>query len=196
MESKSAFRQLSERMYIFVFRSWSWRLTRGSEEQGWETESWRGTRQTWRPSVMWVHSRTHGSPPTLSSDGGQVRRTLSAKIPTRSAHVCVCARSLQSCPTLCNPVNCGPPGSPVQGTLQASILGWAANPTPYMLSFSTSTGSLKTQPWAHFFFFFFLWVQRGTLWKNVRWRDDKRLIAVYTPCELLPLWEDYILWGK
>ena len=143
------------------------------------------------------HSRTHSSPPALSSDGGQVRRTLSAKIPTSSAHVCVCARSLQSCPTLCNPVNCGAPGSPVQGTLQARILEWAANPTPYMLSFSTSTGSLKTQPWALFFlFFFFLWVRRGTLWKNVRWRDDKRLIAVYNPCELLPLWEDYILWGK
>ena len=32
------------------------------------------------------------------------------------------AKSLQSCPTLCNPVDCSPPGSSVGGTLQARIL--------------------------------------------------------------------------
>ena len=92
------------------------------------------------------HSRTQNSPPALSSDGSRVRRTLSAKILTSSACVCARARSLQSCKTLYNPMNCGPTGSLVQGTLQARILEWAANPTPYMLSFSSSTGSLKPQP--------------------------------------------------
>ena len=32
------------------------------------------------------------------------------------------AKSLQSCPTLCNPMNCSPPGSSVLWNLQARIL--------------------------------------------------------------------------
>ena len=32
------------------------------------------------------------------------------------------AKSLQSCPTLCNPIDGSPPGSPVSGILQARIL--------------------------------------------------------------------------
>ena len=34
------------------------------------------------------------------------------------------AKSLQSCPTLCDPIDGGPPGSPVPGILQARILEW------------------------------------------------------------------------
>ena len=36
------------------------------------------------------------------------------------------ARSLQSCPTLCDPVDGSPPGSPVPGILQARTLEWVA----------------------------------------------------------------------
>ena len=32
----------------------------------------------------------------------------------------------QSCPTLCNPMDCSPPGSPVPGILQARTLEWVA----------------------------------------------------------------------
>ena len=32
----------------------------------------------------------------------------------------------QSCPTLCDPMNCSPPGSSVQGILQARIMEWVA----------------------------------------------------------------------
>ena len=32
----------------------------------------------------------------------------------------------QSCPTLCDPVDCSPPGSSVHGILQARILEWVA----------------------------------------------------------------------
>ena len=35
------------------------------------------------------------------------------------------AKSLQSCPTLCNPIDSSPPGSPVPGILQARTLEWA-----------------------------------------------------------------------
>ena len=36
------------------------------------------------------------------------------------------AKSLQSCPTLWDPIDCSPPGSPVPGTLQARTLEWVA----------------------------------------------------------------------
>ena len=36
------------------------------------------------------------------------------------------AASLQSCPTLCDPIDGSPPGSPVPGILQARTLEWVA----------------------------------------------------------------------
>ena len=36
------------------------------------------------------------------------------------------AKSLQSCPTLCNPIDSSPPGSPNPGILQARTLEWVA----------------------------------------------------------------------
>ena len=36
------------------------------------------------------------------------------------------AKSLQSCPTLCDPIDGSPPGSPVPEILQARILEWVA----------------------------------------------------------------------
>ena len=40
--------------------------------------------------------------------------------------VVAAAKSLQSCSTLCNPVDGSPPGSPVPGILQARTLEWVA----------------------------------------------------------------------
>ena len=36
------------------------------------------------------------------------------------------AKSLQSCPTLCDPIDGSPPGSPFPGILQARTLEWVA----------------------------------------------------------------------
>ena len=36
------------------------------------------------------------------------------------------AKSLQSCPTLCDPIDHSPPGSPVPGILQTRTLEWVA----------------------------------------------------------------------
>ena len=36
------------------------------------------------------------------------------------------AKSLQSCPTLCDPIDGSPPGPPVPGILQARTLEWVA----------------------------------------------------------------------
>ena len=44
-----------------------------------------------------------------------------------NTNVCVCA---QSCLTLCDPVDCSPPGSSIRGVLQARILEWVAISCP------------------------------------------------------------------
>ena len=54
------------------------------------------------------------------------------------------AKSLQSCPTLCDPIDGSPPGSPVPGILQARTLEWVA------MSFSTTHSNFLAWriPWA------------------------------------------------
>ena len=43
------------------------------------------------------------------------------KVPCKIA---AAAKSLQSCPTLCDPIDCSPPGSPIPGILLARTLEW------------------------------------------------------------------------
>ena len=50
-----------------------------------------------------------------------------------------CVKVAQSCPTLCNPMDCSPPGSTVRGILQARVLEWVAIPF--------SRGSSETRDW-------------------------------------------------
>ena len=50
------------------------------------------------------------------------------------------AKSLQSCPTLCNPIDGSPSGSPVPGILQARTLEWVA------ISFSNESEKWKWSP--------------------------------------------------
>ena len=47
----------------------------------------------------------------------------------------------QLCPTLCDPIDCSPPGSSVLGILQARILEWVA--------ISFSRGSSQPRDWTH-----------------------------------------------
>ena len=44
----------------------------------------------------------------------------------RAAAAAAAARSLQSCLTLCDPIDGSPPGSPIPGILQARTLEWVA----------------------------------------------------------------------
>ena len=71
--------------------------------------------------------------------------------------LCVRAKSLQSCLTLCNPMDCSPPGSSVHGILQARILEWVAisfskgsswprNQTYVSYSFLIAYGFFTTEP--------------------------------------------------
>ena len=51
------------------------------------------------------------------------KRDASERVPGRKA---AAAAALQSCPTLCDPTDSSPPGSPVPGILQARTLEWVA----------------------------------------------------------------------
>ena len=54
-----------------------------------------------------------------------VHHTLRSVSPT-AAGAAAAAKSLQSCPTLCDPVDGSPPGSSVHGIFQARVLEWGA----------------------------------------------------------------------
>ena len=55
---------------------------------------------------------------------------------------CLLSKLLQSCPTLCDPTDCSPPGSPVHGILQARILVWVAMLPPGDLDPGIESASL------------------------------------------------------
>ena len=61
-------------------------------------------------------------------------------------YICIymymCAQSFQSCPTLCDPVDHGPPGSSVHGILQTRILEWIA------ISFSSNKVWSEWSEWS------------------------------------------------
>ena len=65
--------------------------------------------------------------PTQELNGGLLHRkwgSLPAELPEKSIHIAAAAaaKSLQSRPTLCDPIDGSPPGSPVPGVLQARTL--------------------------------------------------------------------------
>jgi len=57
------------------------------------------------------------------------------------------AKSLQSCPTLCDPIDGSPPGSPVPGVLQAGTLEWVAISFSNAWKWSCSVVQLLATPW-------------------------------------------------
>ena len=56
------------------------------------------------------------------------------------------AKSFQSCPTLCDPIDGSPPGSPVPGILQARTLEWVAISFSNARKWSRSVVSDSSQP--------------------------------------------------
>ena len=55
-----------------------------------------------------------------------LKSPASAEMFFTSAAAAAAAKSLQPCPTLCDPIDGSPPGSPVPGILQARTLEWVA----------------------------------------------------------------------
>ena len=62
------------------------------------------------------------------------------------------AKSLQSCPSLCDPIDGSPPGSPVPGILQARTLEWVAISFP-----SAWEWKVKVKLLSHFLLLATLW---------------------------------------
>ena len=60
----------------------------------------------------------------MGRDREEAERTRQKKCKTSTA--AAAAKSLASCPTLCDPRDGSPPGSPVPGILQARTLEWVA----------------------------------------------------------------------
>ena len=77
-----------------------------------------------------VHQPRSSPIPMSSSGQGRISdpNSLQVKIiqVKAAAAAAAAAKSLQSCPTLCDPVDGIPPGSPVPGILQARTLEWVA----------------------------------------------------------------------
>ena len=82
------------------------------------------------PEVTTAQFRLHES--SKRGPGGRSRHCMgvwgcfisSLSLPPSAA--AAAAKSLQSCPTLCDPMDCSPPGSAVSGILQARTLEWVA----------------------------------------------------------------------
>ena len=70
----------------------------------------------------WLVNALNCSSP--SHQGGPLRISLWEGSPAAAA--AAAAKSLQSCPTLCDPIDSSPPGSPIPGILQARTLEWVA----------------------------------------------------------------------
>ena len=69
----------------------------------------------------------------LPSQGSALRAVMTSPgaVYLRDPQVCLCmwAKSIQLCPTLCDPIDGSPAGPSVHGTLQARILEWVAVPS-------------------------------------------------------------------
>ena len=67
------------------------------------------------------HRALHG----INKQRTKFPANYSCLLKTSHLRVCMCSVA-QSCPTLCDPVDCSPPGSPVHGIVHARILEWIA----------------------------------------------------------------------
>ena len=108
-----------------------------------------GTQKTKKPTCFEPFTCTQLSPETSRPSTLAVCRLLntpgqlfSGEAPSAGSLgrelglLCMCA---QSCPTPCNPMDCSPPGSSVQGIFQARILQWVA------ISFSRRSSQPRDQ---------------------------------------------------
>ena len=81
------------------------------------------------------------------------------------------SEAAQSCPTLCNPMDCSLPGSSVHGIFQAIILEWIA------ISFSRGSSQPRAQTWVSRIVDrpFTVWATRGVWWTSLINKDAKIL---------------------
>ena len=89
----------------------------------------------------------------------------------------------QSCPTLCNPMDCSLPGSSVHGIFQARILEWVA--------ISFSRGSSRPWDWTQVFCIagrrFTIWATRACIISNLYRNFQMKMIGLLISCP----WQEF-----
>ena len=78
----------------------------------------------WLMSVQWQHDDSYINVVVLL--GPHNRSYCFNVVHWKKVAAAAAAKLLQSCPTLCDPIDGSPPGSPVSGILQARTLEWVA----------------------------------------------------------------------
>ena len=80
---------------------------------------------------------------------GTIRKGEQDSIPSPWTAAAAAAKSLQSCPNLCNPIDSSAPGSPVPGVLQARTLEWVAISCSNFLPYKWQNIPLQTKKFLH-----------------------------------------------
>ena len=89
------------------------------------------------------------------------------------------AKSLQSCPTLCDSIDSSPPGSPVPGILQARTLEWAA--ISFSARHSNGVGmGLSMKRYSTLLIYFFVFYFWFAIVHHHKGNRIRILLAVYT----------------
>ena len=100
----------------------------------------------WLLETLWTAA--YQAPPSL----GFSRQEYWSEVPLPSLLIVAAAKSLQSCLTLCDPIDGSPPGFPVPGILQARTVEWVA------ISFSNAwRWKVKVKSLSHVRLFETLW---------------------------------------
>ena len=117
------------RVFVVLFSKWKCKFFNRVHGSGQQTQQWNCIVIIQYFAVITAYlplSRETCFPPTVSPF-----RAVSTRLQASDTSFFAIwtwwvmrAKSLQSCLTLCNPVDCNPPGSSVQGILQARILEW------------------------------------------------------------------------
>ena len=114
-------------------RYWIWQIGYSQKRENLVTFDKMKNIEAVGPSIPWKIIK--GTYTSSLKDRHCKHKAWSENILEYLLHVCplinaaaaaAAAKSLQSCPTLCDPIDGSPPGSPVPGILQARTLEWVA----------------------------------------------------------------------
>ena len=102
------------------------KVLHSTRQQIWKTQQWP---QKWKRAVFILISK-NGNAKECSNYHTVVFISILVRLCSKSSKLgfatAAAAKLLQSCPTLCDPRDGSPPGSPVPGILQARTLEWVS----------------------------------------------------------------------
>ena len=92
-------------------------------------EPWVGKipwRRRWQSTPVFLPGKFHWQRSLVSYSPWGCKRVRYVLVTKQQQYVYAATKSLQSCPTLCHPIDGSPPGSPIPEILQARTLEWVA----------------------------------------------------------------------